>query len=625
MTKKFLFLTIIFVSLNLYASQIATKFIQDDAVTNAKSANMATQTFKGRTTAGTGDPEDLTATQATAMLNIFTDTLKGLVPLSGGGTTNFLRADGTWASPGGGGGANTFLSNLTSPTAVNEDLLMDPGNTIRVPNNTAYRSRNSGNTLDIDIIKLDSSNRTTISSVAGTNILFDNSVIPSASNTFNNGISAVPWADVNSNKFTFADGSVFGELNGSGTTPSGVANTLGFRSTAGKVVSVFTSNGTSSADHYYETGNASAGDSGSMHFKTGTATGNRGFIEFDAADFAFNATNGILLSTSGGGITLDSSASDINIQNSNPGNTTVNGGNNTLVTSQNGNTTVEALTGEVILLGTGVESINATTRQTKDASGNKTYDYSQRQFFDQNGDLAIIHTADARELKNTSEVTTVDWEAATLRFVSGIIARWGNITNNPSSWGSDFPGIEIDGTSSAATTAGGSGISLLSTSSAVYLMFTTTDLSTASTTSGIFTTTGNNDGTGGSGTLERFTGSTVDAPSGSFNESSGNSTNSNSGSFFYTTGGAANGDSGGFNFNVGVAATPGQQGMFSITAKRLEVDAGIRPSKLTADPCGDALVYPEGTLFYNDTSDYFCFCNGAGDDVQMHAPAVACF
>lgn len=73
--------------------------IAADAVTNAKLANMATATFKGRTTAGTGDPEDLTGTQATTLLDPFTSVLKGLVPASGGGTTNFLRADGTFAAP----------------------------------------------------------------------------------------------------------------------------------------------------------------------------------------------------------------------------------------------------------------------------------------------------------------------------------------------------------------------------------------------------------------------------------------------------------------------------------------------------------------------------------------------
>jgi hypothetical protein len=35
---------------------------------------------------------------AVASLNIFTDLLKGIVPASGGGTTNFLRADATWAA-----------------------------------------------------------------------------------------------------------------------------------------------------------------------------------------------------------------------------------------------------------------------------------------------------------------------------------------------------------------------------------------------------------------------------------------------------------------------------------------------------------------------------------------------
>jgi hypothetical protein len=78
---------------------VATGNIANNAVDNTKLATVATATFKGRTTAGTGNVEDLTATQATALLNTFTSTLKGLAPLSNGGTTNFLRADGTWAAP----------------------------------------------------------------------------------------------------------------------------------------------------------------------------------------------------------------------------------------------------------------------------------------------------------------------------------------------------------------------------------------------------------------------------------------------------------------------------------------------------------------------------------------------
>ncbi len=74
--------------------------IDAGAVTNAKLAAVATATFKGRVTTGAGAPEDLTATQATALLNTFTTSLKGLAPASGGGTANFLRADGTVSGAG---------------------------------------------------------------------------------------------------------------------------------------------------------------------------------------------------------------------------------------------------------------------------------------------------------------------------------------------------------------------------------------------------------------------------------------------------------------------------------------------------------------------------------------------
>lgn len=86
---------------------VPTTTIGTNVVTNAMLAQVATAIFKGRTSAGTGNVEDLTVTQATAMLNVFSSTLKGLAPASGGGTTNFLRADGTWAVPAGGGGGST--------------------------------------------------------------------------------------------------------------------------------------------------------------------------------------------------------------------------------------------------------------------------------------------------------------------------------------------------------------------------------------------------------------------------------------------------------------------------------------------------------------------------------------
>ena len=77
--------------------------ITANVVDNTKLAQVATARFKGRTTAGTGNVEDLTGTQATALLDTVTSAAKGLAPASGGGTVNFLRADGNWAAPPAGG------------------------------------------------------------------------------------------------------------------------------------------------------------------------------------------------------------------------------------------------------------------------------------------------------------------------------------------------------------------------------------------------------------------------------------------------------------------------------------------------------------------------------------------
>jgi len=77
-------------------------------ISNAELADMAQSTIKGRAAgAGTGDPQDLTATQATAILNAFVGDsgsggTKGLVPAPSPGdaaAAKFLKADGTWAAP----------------------------------------------------------------------------------------------------------------------------------------------------------------------------------------------------------------------------------------------------------------------------------------------------------------------------------------------------------------------------------------------------------------------------------------------------------------------------------------------------------------------------------------------
>ncbi len=58
------------VSFDGSANVTLTATVANDSITNAKLANMAVSTIKGRATAGTGDPEDLTATQVRTILNV---------------------------------------------------------------------------------------------------------------------------------------------------------------------------------------------------------------------------------------------------------------------------------------------------------------------------------------------------------------------------------------------------------------------------------------------------------------------------------------------------------------------------------------------------------------------------
>ena len=88
--------------------------IANNAVTLPKLADIATASFMGRVTAATGDPEVLTGTQATTLLDVFTTSLKGLVPASGGLSTEYLSADGTFSVPAGGGGGITSINALSA-------------------------------------------------------------------------------------------------------------------------------------------------------------------------------------------------------------------------------------------------------------------------------------------------------------------------------------------------------------------------------------------------------------------------------------------------------------------------------------------------------------------------------
>jgi hypothetical protein len=93
--------------------------ISAGAVTLTKMANLAGLTVIGNASGSSAVPAALTQTQLTGLINNFTATLSGGVPASGGGTTSFLRADGNWAVPPGGGGSGTVTSvALSAPTGL---------------------------------------------------------------------------------------------------------------------------------------------------------------------------------------------------------------------------------------------------------------------------------------------------------------------------------------------------------------------------------------------------------------------------------------------------------------------------------------------------------------------------
>ncbi|MFN5422632.1 MAG: hypothetical protein ACK5AO_05145 [bacterium] len=118
-----------------------TTSVEANVITNSMLSQIPTQVFKGRTSAGNGNVEDLTSTQATAMLNTFNSSEKGLVPASGGGTTTFLRADGNFASPTGNAYRNlvTITSDVINNNAIANSLEDVTGLSFNVVSGTTYR------------------------------------------------------------------------------------------------------------------------------------------------------------------------------------------------------------------------------------------------------------------------------------------------------------------------------------------------------------------------------------------------------------------------------------------------------------------------------------------------------
>lgn len=107
----------------------ATWTVDNGVISFPKMQSIAQNTVIGRILTGAGPPAELTATDINTMLPLFSTTAKGLAPLSPGGTTSYLRADGTWADPAlSGTGTTETASNLLNKSG--SDIRMGGAQTV---------------------------------------------------------------------------------------------------------------------------------------------------------------------------------------------------------------------------------------------------------------------------------------------------------------------------------------------------------------------------------------------------------------------------------------------------------------------------------------------------------------
>jgi len=213
--------------------------IGSNVVTNAMLATMPTLTIKGNNTGGAANAADLTVAQVNAILPVFTSTLNGLVPLSGGSAGKVLHGDGTWKDTTAstnqwsitGNTGTTSVTNFIGTTDNksfkvktfgNQVILVDSLGSVGI--GTAPRLT-SGVTREKFLVDAGSTNTNTLISAIGDNNSFLQMNIQNTNNgiaassdviaTANNGTDNSAYVDMGINSQGYSTGA--GLLNGSNT------------------------------------------------------------------------------------------------------------------------------------------------------------------------------------------------------------------------------------------------------------------------------------------------------------------------------------------------------------------------------------------------------------------------
>ncbi len=89
---------------------------------------------------------NLTGTAPVAILPVFSSSTAGVVPASGGGSTNFLRADGSWTAPVFVSGTGTVgtLAKWSSTTGITNSLLSETAPTVTLTAGSLTAGNNTG-------------------------------------------------------------------------------------------------------------------------------------------------------------------------------------------------------------------------------------------------------------------------------------------------------------------------------------------------------------------------------------------------------------------------------------------------------------------------------------------------